>query len=160
MHIRSFWLRFDLVTVLFLGMAVAFLVESWKMMAVPKLQGDVIGLGGFPLALSILWVVTISIVVAIEAIKQVRHPSYKINIHDIRLIRWLAIIVLGLLFVFVVRHAGFIATSSVYMAILMISFGATKKGQIVRATLLSIAIVLAIYFTYLGLFKLPLPGMI
>ena len=149
--------RIDLLNIFLLLLGGLFLVSAWKLWTT-AMKLEVLGPGGFPLIFSAFWVAGVGVIIVFEAIKPQIIPSYKINIHDIRTVRWLLIVFLTVLYIFVVGKIGFIVTSIVYEIVLMIGFGATKRAQTLLAIIISIMLTFSIYFSYSMFFKIPVPG--
>jgi hypothetical protein len=117
-----------------------------------------LGAGGWPTILSVLWLVSILGVMAFEYFKRQPVPSYKIDIHDARTRRWVLLVSLILIYIFIVRMAGFVMTTIGFEFAMMIGLGSTGKRNLLIAAIAAVMVTLTIYFCYTIAFKIPLPG--
>lgn len=151
------WLRLDWASISLLLLGVAFLVESVKIWANTK-RMEPLGAGGWPLIMSAIWIAGILGVMVVETIKREPVPSYKVNIRDPRTLRWILLVALILIYIFIVRLAGFVITTIFFEFALMVSFGSTSKRNLVIAALAAVGVTLIVYYCYTYAFSIPLPG--
>ena len=121
---------------------------------------EILGPGGFGLVFSAIWVTGIASIVVYEFFKPQSIPSNKVIVRDIRTIRWILLILFTMIYIFTINKIGFIINSILYQVVLMITFGATKKVQVIYAIILSVLVTLIVYVAYTMLFRIPLPGTI
>lgn len=140
-------------------LGIVFFVESWGLWR-RYLHIGVVGPGGWPVFLSILMIVIATRLIVLESLKRkaIPIPSYRINIHDIRIIRWLLVPCLSVAYTFIARDIGFVIATIVYLAVLMMAFGATKKMSLVIAAVSSTIVTLILYFAFTTVVRIPLPG--
>lgn len=122
---------------------------------------DIIGAGGLPLGVAVLWFIILLGIIVFEFIKTrgIReNESDTLTINDLRTKRALVAVSLTLLYVVVVGKIGFIIASIIYQTVLMMTFGATKKAHIIIAIMISAVSVMFIYLVYIYAFNLPVPG--
>jgi hypothetical protein len=152
-------IRLDWASIILLFLGGAFLVESVKIWANTKGM-EPLGSGGWPTIMSVLWVAGILGVLAFEHFKQQPVPSYKIDIHDVGTIRGIWLVSLTLIYIFIVRMAGFVITTIVFEFALMVCFGSTGKRNLVKAAIVAVIATLVVYYCYTLVFSIPLPGQI
>lgn len=152
---REFRLNWSSIILLLLGGTCLF--ESIRLSA--NLQKmEPLGAGGWPIILSVFWLVSILGVMAFEYFKQQPVSSYKIDIHDARTRRWVLIVSLILIYIFVVSTAGFVMTTIGFEFAMMIGLGITGKRNLLIAAIAAVTVTLTIYFCYTLAFGIPLPG--
>jgi len=151
------WLRFDWAYIFLLFMGGVFFVESLKLWATTK-RMEPLGAGGWPLIMSAIWVAGVLGLMAFETFKRQPLPSYKIDIHDVGTIRCLWVVSLILLYIFIVRMAGFVITTIVFEFALMVRFGGTSKRDLILSAITAVIVTLVVYYCYTLAFKIPLPG--
>jgi len=150
-------LRLDWSSIILLILGGVCLVESVKLSSnLEKMEP--LGAGGWPIILSVFWLVSILGVMTFEYFKRQPVPSYKIDIHDAGTRRWILLVSLVLIYIFIVRMAGFVMTTIVFEFAMMVGFGSTGKRYLLIAAIAAVMVTLTIYFSYTVAFKIPLPG--
>ena len=147
----------DWASIFLLLLGVAFLVESVKIWSNTK-RLELLGAGGWPIIMSAIWVLGTLWIMVYEHIKREPVPSYKVDIRDAKTLRWIWLVVLMLIYIFIVRLAGFVITTIVFEFALMVAFGSTSKRNLVNAALVAVGATLFIYYCYTYAFRIPLPG--
>lgn len=151
------WLRFDWACIFLLVLGLLFLVESLKLWATTK-RLEPLGAGGWPLIMSAIWVAGVLGILAFETFKRLPVPSYKIDMHDVGTKRCLWVVALILLYIFIVRKAGFVITTIGFEFALMVCFGATSKRGLIVSAVIAVIVTLVVYYCYTLAFDIPLPG--
>ncbi|MHB9099254.1 MAG: tripartite tricarboxylate transporter TctB family protein [Syntrophales bacterium] len=150
-------LRLDWASIILLFLGVAFLVESLKIWG-KTTRIEPLGAGGWPIIMSVLWVACILVIMASDYFKRQPVPSYKIDIHDAATLRWILLVSLILIYIFIVRWAGFVMTTIVFLFAMMVGFGSTSKRHLIIAAITSVGATLIVYYCYTYAFQIPLPG--
>ena len=151
------WFRLDYVMVIFLIVwGFFFLIEAWKLCVAVK-SPDPLGTGGWPLLMSAVWVASALGILVLEIVKR-GHPVASYTMTYTGIFRWLSLVVLSLLYIFIVRTGGFILTTIIFQFVLMISFGSTSKRHLVLGAVIAVIATLVIKYSYTLVFKIPLPG--
>lgn len=147
----------NLLSILLLVPGGCFVVSAWNLRSYAA-KLEVLGPAGFPLVISSVWVILLAAMIVRECVASRGSQPSEVDVRDIRTIRTALVIVCTLIYVAVVGKVGFVLTSAVYQLVLMIALGATKKGHVIIAFMVSALSIFSIYMVYTLLFKLPLPG--
>jgi hypothetical protein len=128
------------------------------------LGADRIGDGGVPLFCSIvITILTLVVIIRDFIVKKRKLDSNQIEkdnawLHDIRIVRWLTMLVMAVLFVLFVDTVSFIVGSFLFLFVIMIALGRQNIASIAIYFIVSLGITLIIYYSYTKLLHITVPG--
>lgn len=119
----------------------------------PTGQNNVVGPGFFPTIIAII-LVALGVILFIQAITTKKEDDIKINLLGSENKMAYLVMLITLVYLVAMGFVGFILSSIVYLAVLIIMYGEKSK---VKAVICSVGISLLIYFVFNTLLSVPLP---
>lgn len=135
------------ILVILIGIFALFQVKSF-----PQGQNNVVGPGFFPGLIAIILIV-LGVILFAQSIRMKKDDDVKVNLFDKENKLAYIIMLITLVYLIAINYIGFIISSIIYLAILIVLYGEKNK---LKALIYSSVISLVIYFVFNVLLNVPL----